>query len=146
MKDKKKAAGAGIGLAVIGLALAASLGAKKEEAPPLEEREKVIPLLAPPTVDPEVIYTPTPPDIVRAAAAVSPEAVTTLIEIEAERQRQAIGITEEEVETYQDFALRINTELGGSYVGGMLTAPSSWTGSVTEWSRRVQQVAAERWS
>ena len=140
MEDKKKAAGAGIGLVVVGLAVAAGLGAKKEE------REKEIPvLLAPPTVDPEVIYTPTPPDIVRAAAAVSPEAVASLIEIEAERQRQAIGITEAEVETYQDFALRINTELGGSYIAGMLTAPSSWTGSITEWSRYVQQVAAERW-
>jgi len=46
--------------------------------------------------------------------------------------------------TYQDFALEVNTSLGGSYVGGMLTPPSSWTQSVTEWSRYVQQETATR--
>jgi hypothetical protein len=36
----------------------------------------------------------------------------------------------------------LNTQLGGSYVNGKLTPPSSWTGSVTEWSAYVRKQAS----
>ena len=38
----------------------------------------------------------------------------------------------------------INIQLGGSYVGGILTPPASWQGSATAWSRHVRDVAANR--
>ena len=38
----------------------------------------------------------------------------------------------------------INIQLGGSYVSGVLTPPASWTGSTTEWSRHIRDVAANR--
>jgi len=69
----------------------------------------------------------------------------TTVEVAAEREREALGITEAELPSYQDFALQINIELGGSYVAGYLTPPSWWTGTVTDWSRHVQEVTAERW-
>lgn len=56
-----------------------------------------------------------------------------------------IGITKGELPTYQNFALLINMELGGSYVNGVLTPPDSWAGSVTGWSRHVQEVAFFRY-
>jgi len=73
------------------------------------------------------------------------EAIDKFIEEQAEEQLEEIGITKAELPSYQDFALKINEELGGSYVAGMLTPPSWWTGSVTQWSQHVQQVTAEKW-
>ncbi len=70
----------------------------------------------------------------------------TIVEVAAEREREQLGITEEELPSYQDFALQVNIELGGSYVAGMLTPPSWWTGTVTGWSRYVQQETADRWA
>jgi len=121
---------------------------REAAAEPKREAADEDPLLGPPALDPRYTYNPSPDEIVAAyaaAAAIGPTAVQTMIEIEAERQRQALGITEAEVETYQDFALRVNTELGGSYVNGVLTPPAWWTGSVTEWSRYVQSEAYVRW-
>ncbi len=46
--------------------------------------------------------------------------------------------------TYNDFALEVNIELGGRYVNGVLTPPASWSGSVTQWSRHVQEETARR--
>ena len=62
-----------------------------------------------------------------------------------EEHLEELGITRAELPTYQEFALMINRELGGSYIAGILTPPASWTGSVTEWSRHVQQVTNVRW-
>lgn len=56
-----------------------------------------------------------------------------------------LGITATELPAYQESALQINRELGGSYVNGVLTAPAWWTGSITEWSRHVQEVTNTRW-
>jgi len=56
-----------------------------------------------------------------------------------------LGITKEELPTYQEFALQINESLGGSYVAGILTPPAYWTNSVYEWSKYVQRVTNERW-
>lgn len=58
--------------------------------------------------------------------------------VEAEHLAE-LGITKAELPTYQDFALLINMELGGSYVNGVLTPPDSWTGTVTGWSKHVQE-------
>lgn len=80
--------------------------------------------------------------------ATTEEAVAQYIEdpqTVEEAQLEALGITKDELPTYQDFALQINEELGGSYVAGVLTPPASWTGSVTEWSRYIQQVTNVRW-
>lgn len=62
-----------------------------------------------------------------------------------QKQLDELGITKDELPTYQEFALQVNRELGGSYVAGYLTPPAYWTKSVTEWSRYVQQVTYERW-
>ncbi len=59
MKDKKKAAGAGIGLAVIGVAIAAGLGAKKaaeEKKPIVGEDAKYVPVIRHPDIPPEQAY------------------------------------------------------------------------------------------
>ena len=62
-----------------------------------------------------------------------------------QKQLDELRITRAELPTYQEFALRINEELGGSYVAGYLTPPASWTKSVTEWSRHVQAITNVRW-
>lgn len=60
-------------------------------------------------------------------------------------QLEELGITRAELPTYKEFALQINMELGGSYVAGVLTPPASWVGSVTAWSRHVQDVTFTRY-
>ena len=45
----------------------------------------------------------------------------------------------------QEIALQVNLELGGSYVAGVLSPPPSWTGTVTEWSKHVQDIAWQRY-
>jgi hypothetical protein len=191
MKDKKKAAGAGIGLAVIGLAIAAGLGAKKAIAPPEgvppAEPISIIPETTPGppynpaevTPDPAPIIIPPgvvlPPEVkaelpslargLPVAPTVTPTiAATVEAEVEVikeqfdaglsgeeviaaakERQLERLDITEAEVPTYAQLADQVNLELGGRYVGGYLTPPSWWKGSVTEWSRHIQQVAIERY-
>lgn len=62
-----------------------------------------------------------------------------------QRQLERLDITEAEVPTYAELADKVNLELGGRYVAGLLTPPSWWTGSVTEWSRHVQAVAIKRY-
>ncbi|GAI96766.1 unnamed protein product [marine sediment metagenome] len=52
---------------------------------------------------------------------------------------------EEALEDFREFADKVNIELGGSYVAGVLTPPPDWVGSVTEWSRHVQIEAAKRY-
>ena len=54
---------------------------------------------------------------------------------------EAIGLTMAEIPTYAAIADETNKRLGGYYVAGVLYAPDWWTGSITEWSRHVQQVA-----
>lgn len=46
--------------------------------------------------------------------------------------------------TYWEFAEQVNIDLGGNYVNGVLTPPSWWTGSITQWSRYVQEETAKR--
>ena len=81
----------------------------------------------------------------RAAAIAEMEAYIADPEKVRAEGLEKLGITEAELPTYQEFALLINMELGGSYVNGLLTPPASWTGSVTEWSRHVQDVTFLRY-
>lgn len=50
-----------------------------------------------------------------------------------------------EWEAFRELALKVNIDLGGSYVAGILTPPPDWVGSVTEWSRHVQAETLKRW-
>ena len=59
---------------------------------------------------------------------------------------EAIGLTMPEVPSYSAVCDKVNLELGGKYVSGILTAPSGWTGSITEWSRYVQKVGLEKYN
>ena len=70
--------------------------------------------------------------------------VPTAVEVAAAAEREVWGITVEEVKSLQDLALEVNIELGGRYIGGLLTPPPSWTGSVTAWSKHIQEVALAR--
>lgn len=70
---------------------------------------------------------------------------TTTVEVAAEREREEWGITKAEIPSLQEYILQVNEELGGRYVGGALTPPSNWTGSVTEWSRHVQEIGITRY-
>jgi len=70
--------------------------------------------------------------------------VPTAVEVAAAAEREVWGITVAEVKSLQDLALEVNIELGGRYIGGVLTPPPSWTGSVTAWSKHIQEVALAR--
>lgn len=59
---------------------------------------------------------------------------------------EAIGLTMAEIPTYSAVADKVNLELGGRYINGILTPPSGWVGSTTEWSRYVQQVALQKYN
>lgn len=50
-----------------------------------------------------------------------------------------------EWEAFRELALKVNIDLGGSYINGALTPPAGWVGSVTEWSRHVQAETLKRW-
>ncbi len=89
---------------------------------------------------------PSPP-LTPTPAATPPTVPTTAKGIQAAEQASLaqLGITAAELPAYQELALQINRELGGSYVNGVLTAPAWWTGSITEWSGHVQEVTNTRW-
>ena len=106
----------------------------------VEEVAEVAPVVKPPAAP---LAPPPPPPT--PTIVLSPSTAERFIAEAKQRQLEQIGITEVQVITYQDFALKVNTQLGGSYVGGRLTPPASWTGSVTEWSRHVQAVTMKKW-
>ena len=67
--------------------------------------------------------------------------------IETKEQMNArLGLKASEIPTYSTICDQVNLELGGSYVKGVLTPPKGWSGSVTEWSRYVQQVGLQRYN
>jgi len=87
--------------------------------------------LAPPEVPvPEIPAPPPPPEV--PAPPPPPEVA-------------APPLTEAELEAFRELALKVNIDLGGSYVAGVLTPPAGWVGSVTEWSRHVQAETLKRW-
>jgi len=61
-------------------------------------------------------------------------------------QVEALGLTMTEIPTYSAVCDKVNLELGGSYVNGVLTPPRGWTGSITEWSRYIQKVGLEKYN
>jgi hypothetical protein len=90
MKDKKKAAGAGIGGAVVILALAVGLGAKKaaeEKKPTVGEDAKYVPVVRHPEIPPEEAYVelellPIPQEELLLSLATKQPLVNPVIDIE----------------------------------------------------------------
>ena len=95
--------------------------------------------------DPDPWLTTNPVSTTFTPTLAEPAPAITDIEKAKAEQLEVIGITELELPSYIQFAEQVNVELGGSYVGGLLTPPAGWTGSVTEWSRHVQAVTQERY-
>lgn len=121
----------------------------EEEAKEALEKPPLVAEVAPevpPVVEPPPVYVEPEPAVEAVKAALAePSAAEKLMAEAKERELREWGVTEAEIPALRELALQVNRELGGSYVAGVLTPPASWTGTVTEWSRHVREVAVARY-
>ncbi len=126
MKDKKKAAAGGAGLAVIAVALAAGLGAKKAEAAPekpiVGEDAKYVPVIRHPDIPPEQAYVelevlPTSQEEQILSLATGLPIVSPVIDIEETSENREYIETVEDTEEARLMALPNGGQCTTTFVG-----------------------------